>query len=328
MTYRAGMACALLGAGLVLAMPARAAGETGAAPKPGSNVVVDVRSDRIVLLDIVQVGQRLVAVGERGFVLVSDDGGQNWKGVNTPVTRQLTGVAFKDEKVGVAVGHGGSFVRTEDGANTWQQVTVDDAGPDSLLGVTHLGGDHFIAYGAFGLYFDSQDAGKTWTRGMVLAEDFDRHISQVIPVGDSLLLVAESGTLARSDDGGATWTALTSPYQGSYFGALAVRDGSVLVFGMRGNVYRTLDLGTTWTKVETGTTTSLMSGRQLADGRVMLVGNAGLILESADGGQSFVLHWSKPGKGLAALVEKTGGGIVFAGESGITPLDPAWLKSP
>jgi photosystem II stability/assembly factor-like uncharacterized protein len=206
-------------------------------------------------------------------------------------------------------------------------VTVDDAGPDSLLGVTHVDGDHFVAYGAFGLYFDSKDAGKSWQRTIVLSEDFDRHISQIIVVGTALLLVAESGTLARSDDGGATWIALTSPYQGSYFGALAVKDGSVLAFGMRGNVFRSLDLGTTWQKVETGTTTSFMSGRQLADGRVMLVGNSGLIAESADGGQSFVLHMAKPGKGFASLVEKPGGGILFAGESGVTPLDPAWLKS-
>ena len=288
-----------------LAAPARsednaAGGEAGRPP-----CVVDVRSDRIVLIDIAQAGDRLIAVGERGFTLVSDDG-KAWKGVQTPVTRTLTGVAFKDAKVGVAVGHGGSFVRTDDGGTTWSQVAVDEAGPDSLLGVTHLDGDHFIAYGAFGLYFDSVDAGRTWQRGMVLSEDFDRHISQVIAVGTSLLLVGESGTLARSDDGGATWTALTSPYQGSFFGALAVKDGSVLVFGMRGNVYRTLDLGATWQKVETGTTVSFMSGQQLADGRVMLVGNSGLIAESADGGQSFVLHTAKPGKGFAALVGEAG----------------------
>ncbi len=326
MIYRAGIACALLGAGLCLAAPARSDETAQVAKKPASTVVVDIRSDRIVLLGITQVGKRLIAVGERGFTLVSDDAGKSWKGVQTPVTRQLTGLAFKDDKVGIAVGHGGSFVRTEDGGNTWSLVTVEEAGPDSVLGVTHIAGDHFVAYGAFGLYFDSQDAGKSWQRSMVLSEDFDRHISQVVVVGNSLLLVAESGTLARSDDGGATWIPLTSPYAGSYFGALGLQDGSILVFGMRGNVYRTLDLGATWQKIETGTTTSLMSGRQLADGRVMLVGNAGLIAESADNGQTFVLHWASPGKGFAALVEKDGGGIIFAGESGITPLDPNWLK--
>jgi len=328
MMYRAGIGCAVLAASLWLGAPAMAEEQAAPAqPKPKSGVVVDVRSDRIVLMDIAQTGNRLIAVGERGFTLVSDDGGKTWKGSQTAVNRQLTGLAFRDDKVGVAVGHGGSFVRTEDGGTTWSKIAVDEAGEDSLLGVTHLGGDHFIAYGAFGLYFDSQDAGKTWQRKTVLSEDFDRHISQVIPVGTSLLLVAESGTLARSDDGGTTWVALTSPYQGSYFGALAVKDGSVLAFGMRGNVYRSIDLGTTWQKIETGTTVSLMSGRQLADGRVMLVGNSGLIAESADNGQSFVLHSAQPGKGFAALLEKSGGGIIFAGESGVTPLDPAWLKS-
>ena len=45
----------------------------------------------------------------------------------TPVTRTLTGIAYRDAKVGVAVGHGGSFVRTEDGGATWQEVIVDEA---------------------------------------------------------------------------------------------------------------------------------------------------------------------------------------------------------
>ena len=297
----------MLGASLCLAAPAHGEERAEAARQtPAQRAVVDLRSDRILLLDIAQVDKRITAVGERGFTLVSDDGGQTWKGLPTPVTRTLTGVAFKDAKVGVAVGHGGSFVRTEDGGSTWSQVTVDEAGPDSLLGVTHLAGDHFIAYGAFGLYFDSQDAGKTWQRVTVLSEDFDRHISQIIVVGNSLLLVAESGTLARSDDGGATWTALTSPYQGSYFGALAVKDGSVLAFGMRGNVFRSLDVGTTWQKIETGTTTSFMAGLQLADGRVMLVGNSGLIAESADGGQSFVLHTADARQGLRRAHGKAG----------------------
>jgi photosystem II stability/assembly factor-like uncharacterized protein len=96
---------------------------------------------------------------------------------------------------------------------------------------------------------------------------------------------------------------------------------------MRGNVYRSLDLGTTWQKVETGTTVAFMAGHQLADGRVMLVGNSGLIAQSADGGQRFALHTAQPGKGFAAILEKPDGGIIFAGESGVTPLDPAWLKS-
>ena len=115
-------------------------------------------------MDLERAGERLLAVGERGFVLLSDDAGKSWKAVPTPVTRTLTGLAFKDARVGVAVGHGASVVRTEDAGATWQQVRIEEAGTDSLLGITHVAGDHFIAYGAFGLLFDSADAGRTWTR--------------------------------------------------------------------------------------------------------------------------------------------------------------------
>jgi photosystem II stability/assembly factor-like uncharacterized protein len=321
-------ACVVIGAGLVT-LPPSYAEQTAPAAKPASSrVVVDIRSDRIVLMEIVRTGDRLVAVGERGFTLVSDDEGRSWKAHPTPVDRTLTGVAFKDAgTTGVAVGHGGTVIRTEDGGQNWHRVPLADAGSDSLLGVVNLGGDHFVAYGAFGLYFDSVDAGKTWQKRMVLSEDFDRHISQVLPVGtSSLLLVAESGTLARSDDGGATWTALTSPYQGSYFGALVTRSGAILVFGMRGNVYRSTDMGATWQKIPLATTVSLMYGQQLEDGRVLLVGNSGLIALSKDDGQTLDLHWSPARRGFAGLAED-GQQIILVGETGVTLLDPAWLTN-
>jgi photosystem II stability/assembly factor-like uncharacterized protein len=299
-----------------------AASLTGADDRVGP--VVAIRPDRIILMDIEQAGERLFAVGERGFVLMSDDAGETWNAVATPVTRTLTGIAFKDARTGIAVGHGASVVRTEDAGQTWQAVALEEAGTDSLLGITHVDGDHFLAYGAFGLLFDSTDAGRTWTRRALLAEDFDRHISQVLQVDGALMLVAESGTLARSDDGGQTWIQLESPYEGSFFGALETRGDAVLVFGMRGNVFRTEDLGATWQKVETGTTTSFMAGRQLADGNLLLVGNAGLLARSADDGRSVDLHWSPAGRGFAALVE-TDGKVLLAGESGVTTLDSQWF---
>jgi photosystem II stability/assembly factor-like uncharacterized protein len=318
-------ACVWLGAGLVGVPIAHAQGEAGSPPARG-RTVVEIRTDRIILMDIAQAGERLVAVGERGFALLSDDAGKTWKPIETPVTRTLTGVAFKDAKVGIAVGHNGSLVRTEDGGETWVHLPLEETGSDSLLGAAHLGGDSFAAYGAFGLYFLSADAGQTWQRQIVVDEEYDRHISQVVRTGESLLMVAESGSLARSVDGGVTWTALESPYVGSYFGAIALRDGALLVFGMRGNVFRSEDMGVTWQEINLDTTASLNSGRQLEDGRVLLVGNSGLLALSRDDGKSLELHWSPAGRGFAALAEVPGG-VVLVGESGVTMLDPAWLEA-
>lgn len=309
----------------ILSAPAARSEEGAAAAKPaGSKVVVDIRPDRIVLMDVALAGNRLIAVGERGFTLVSDNAGKEWHAHGTPVSRTLTGIAFKDEKTGVAVGHGGTVIRTDDAGEHWTQVAVDEAGTDSLLGVTWLGEDHFIAYGAFGLYFDSTDAGRSWQRRTILNEEFDRHISQVIAVGSTLVLAAESGTLLRSDDGGTTWTEIVSPYQGSFFGVTYTQGGALLAFGMRGNVYRSTDLGATWTKIELGTTVALMSGRQLSGGRLLLVGNSGLLLDSKDDGQTMGVHWAPERKGFASFAQ-IGSRVILVGESGVTTLDPAWL---
>jgi photosystem II stability/assembly factor-like uncharacterized protein len=319
-------ACAWLGVSFLAVPMAYAEREAGATPAR-ARTVVDIRTDRIILMDVAKAGDRLVAVGERGFALLSDDGGKTWKPSETPVTRTLTGVAFKDAQVGVAVGHNGSLVQTADGGVTWTHIPLEETGSDSLLGATYLGGDRFAAYGAFGLYFISEDAGKTWQRQTLLDEEFDRHVSEIVRLGDSaLLLVAESGTLARSDDGGLTWTALESPYVGSYFGAINLADGGLLAFGMRGNVFRSADTGATWREIDLDTTASLNSGIQLADGRILLVGNSGLLALSRDGGQTLELHWSPAGKGFAAAAEVPGG-VVLVGEAGVTMLDPAWLEA-
>ena len=313
------LACLAMGTGLAFGSVAQGSGPERAA------TVVEIRPDRIYLLGIARAGDRLVTVGERGFALVSDDAGKTWRAVATPTTRTLTGVAFEDARLGVAVGHGGSLVRTEDGGNTWTAVNVeDDAGSDSLLGVVSLGGGRFAAYGAFGMYLASSDGGATWQRRQVISEEFENHISQVMPFNGALWMVAEYGTLARSDDGGDTWVELESPYDGSFFGMVVAADGALVLHGMRGTVFRSADGGASWQEVELRTTTTPNGSAVLSDGRIVLVGNSGLVATSSDNGQSFDIKWSPTGRGFSGLVEVPGG-IVVAGENGVGLLDVASL---
>jgi len=320
------VACLLVGAGLALTSAAESGGQQApaGASGPRAGTVVDIKPNRLVLMDITRAGDRLVTVGERGFVLLSDDAGDSWRAVGTPVTRTLTGVAFNGDKLGVAVGHGGSVVRTEDGGESWTEVPMDDAYGESLLGVTALGDGRFAAYGAFGMYFDSTDGGQSWTKRVILNEDFDRHISQVVAANGQLWLVGESGTMATCDAMCTDYVQVTAPYEGSFFGMVVARDGALVAFGMRGSVFRSADNGQSWEKVEINTTASFNGGRTLADGRIMLVGNAGLVATSRDDGRTFEIQWSPASRGFSAVVE-IGDRLVVAGEAGVEVLDTAAL---
>ncbi|MBL0150765.1 MAG: hypothetical protein IPP87_19595 [Ideonella sp.] len=78
---------------------------------------------RNVLLAAAAAGPRLVAVGERGLVVLSDDGGASWRQAQTvPVSVTLTAVQFIDERLGWAVGHGGVVLRSEDAGQTWRRM--------------------------------------------------------------------------------------------------------------------------------------------------------------------------------------------------------------
>ena len=284
-----------------------------------------IKANKVIQIGMAKAGKRIVSVGERGIVLVSDDDGATWKAVRTPTTRTLTTVAFADDRVGVAVGHGGSVLRTEDAGNTWTQIEVADAGRDSLLGLTFLGGQDFAAFGAFGLFIITNDAGKTWRRMQVVDADFDRHIMGLVPMDGVWFLAAESGNLARSKDAGATWEKLKSPYVGSFFGALVAKDGALIAFGMRGNVWRSTDKGSTWTKIEIGNTIGINGGGVMGDGSIVLVGNVGMVATSHDNGNSFKVAMSPRGAGFATVVANSKDEPVVAGEAGVALLDSKLL---
>jgi photosystem II stability/assembly factor-like uncharacterized protein len=76
---------------------------------------------RSLLLDITLAGDRLVAAGERGHILYSDDNGDQWHQASVPTTQMLTGVYFADAKHGWAVGHDGLIIASDDGGKIWRQ---------------------------------------------------------------------------------------------------------------------------------------------------------------------------------------------------------------
>uniref|UniRef100_UPI00036A9E88 WD40/YVTN/BNR-like repeat-containing protein n=1 Tax=Pseudomonas putida TaxID=303 RepID=UPI00036A9E88 len=75
---------------------------------------------RAVLQDVARADARLVAVGERGVVLLSDDNGATWRQATAvPVSVSLTAVQFIDARNGWAVGHAGVVLHSQDGGEHW-----------------------------------------------------------------------------------------------------------------------------------------------------------------------------------------------------------------
>jgi len=270
----------------------------------------------LLLLDAVQAGQRLVAVGERGHIVLSDDQGASWRPVASPTQATLTALYFVDAQTGWAVGHDSVILKSTNGGASWRLVHSAPDLQKPLLKVWFRDARQGFAIGAYGLFLQSNDGGASW-QPRTIAEG-DKHLNAFAAHSDGKLFIAgEAGSLLRSDDAGQTWQALESPYKGSFFDILSLPDGALLVYGLRGKIFRSGDAGETWEAIESGGQDALLDGAVLADGGIVLTGKSGSVLVSRDLGKTFSLTQHPSRKHFAALLVAGKQALLF-GESGVT----------
>ena len=311
---------------LLLAALISGAGITTAQDDPSETSVMAPLASKSLMLDAVALDDRLVAVGERGHILISDDGGASWRQVEAPTRTMLTAVAFVDNQIGVAVGHDSVILRTTDGGDTWELVYSAPEDEAPFFDVWFADETNGMAIGAYGSHYRTVDGGLTWDFEPI--GDTDWHLHEVARAGDgTLYLAAEAGYVYRSNDGGATWTEVPSPYEGSYFGVLPLEGDTILLFGLRGHLFRSDDAGENWEEIATDTVALLTNGIRLADGTIIIVGLGGAVLISTDDGQSFTFHQQAGRRGISTVVETADGSLLLVGEFGVRTATTAELTA-
>lgn len=289
---------------LALALTAAAA---AAEPAPAAAFKAPL-AEKAPMLAAARAGQRIVAVGDYGTVLLSDDEGRSWRQADRVPSREtLTALSFIDARHGWAVGHGGLVLATVDGGATWEQRY--GAGKDvALFAVRFADAERGLAVGAFGFAMETRDGGRNWqTIGVAQGNLADRHLYNLFRAGNGeLWITAESGTLFHATADGKGFAAVALPAKASMWGGLALADGGLLVWGMRGRVLRSGDGGRSWHEVPSGTQQALTAGVQLAGGEIVLAGLGGAIVRSRDGGRSFVAEIRPERQSHTALIESGG----------------------
>jgi photosystem II stability/assembly factor-like uncharacterized protein len=228
--------------------------------------------DDATLHDVQLLGDRYGwAVGDRGAVWQTTDGGRTWQRVLCPGDGSLRSVCFLTDRVGWIVGGGirpygggqsGVVLRTEDGGETWIHQQRADA--DRLLPVLH----HVQ-------FFSLQS-------GVAVGES-----SETVPTG-----------VLQTSDGGATWQPLGgSMSRGWRAGGLLEPDVG-FVAGPQG---RFTSIAGGQVQPEPPGASGMrgfVGGVLRADRRGWLVGEGGLILTSSDAGTS----WQPPAGVLPRLL--------------------------
>ena len=325
--YSGRLRCALLLALASAALPAFAqdsAGYTSGPPAPVQPRPAEMmpRATQSPMMAVIYTGEHLIAVGDRGEILASNDAG-HWAQVPVPVRSPLTAVSFADPRNGWAVGHDAAILHTTDGGKSWVLENFQPELEKPFLGVLAVDKDRAYAVGALGLFYETRDGGADWNEVKTpLAREAELNLFSIIRLGSGNLLIAgEQGTLLQSTDNGASWSKLKSPYDGAWFGAVPVGARGALLCGLRGNAWLNADLhGGKWRHIDTHTGEAFYGCATAAPGRAALVGNDGIIevVDTARGEAHRVespaaVTWS----GVAAWQQ----GLVLAGETGMRQVD-------
>ena len=232
------------------AAPQASAKLTDVLDKPASTARLTAASP---MLRVARCAKRLVAVGERGVIVYSDDDGARWQQAKVPVSVTLTGVQFTSEKRGFVIGHSGVVLRTDDAGLTWRRMLdgrqyaallsqpeavrqAELEGPDKPWLSLHFTDDqNGWVVGAFGMALQTADGGQTWRS---VAERLPNprvlHLNAVQRQGQNVWIAGEQGLYLVSTDGGRSFSAPSTGYRGSFFAVCPLADGGVVLGGLRG----------------------------------------------------------------------------------------------
>lgn len=318
------------------------------------------QAQQAVLLDLARAGARLVTVGERGIVLLSDDNGVSWRQAQVPVSVSLTAVQFVDDMTGWAVGHAGAVLVSHDGGETWavqldgnraaqlelhsarEQLTqaadpeaaaarvqtaerlVGEGADKPFLAMKFTDARHGLIVGAYGLAFATADGGASWQSLMGQIDNpMGAHLYAIARHGTHWFLAGEQGYLARSDDDGQSFAALDSPYSGSFFAVQVRDDGTLLAAGLKGNAFVSSDDGATFVAAPVPLPVSFSDAIRTDDGQLLLVNQGGALFRTDARSQASLQPLGKPlGKPVASVVQAADGSLVLAGFTGLTRLAP------
>ncbi|RKS27311.1 photosystem II stability/assembly factor-like uncharacterized protein [Pseudomonas sp. WPR_5_2] len=269
---------------------------------------------------LAQAGGRLIAVGQRGHILFSDDN-TTWVQAQVPVSCDLTALTFPSASQGWAVGHEGVVLHSSDAGKTWRkqldgrQIAElllkhygNPANPDDpeaqrlkqdaelfatqgadkpLLDVWFADERNGFVTGAFNLILRTGDGGQSWVPWLDRVDNpRSLHLYGLRPAAGTLFMVAEQGLVLKLDAARQHFVKVDLPYDGTLFGLLG-DDHLLLVYGLRGNAWRSLDGGTTWSRADTGISDGITSGLMVDDGSIVLASQTGQLLRSTDRGATF-----------------------------------------
>jgi photosystem II stability/assembly factor-like uncharacterized protein len=267
--------------------------------------------------DITRSGSRLVAVGERGRIMLSDDNGLSWRQVRSPVSTTLICCRFASAKVGWISGQMGVVLKTTDAGDSWSRVLDGFTAASAMVAEAKAD----VARPGAAPSPPSDDTAPTELQNaqFFVSSGASIPLLTILPISETHLLVFGGFGLAlESLDGGSSWKGMAArvldPNGFHIYAALQSSDAVVAV-GEQGLILRGPPDGTLNT-IQSPFSGSLFGLLSLASGNQLAFGLQGAVLLSADDGLTWKSGIPATGNSILAGVVLQDQRILLGDEGG------------
>ncbi len=315
-----------LGISLVMAAPAAfAVGDLLETPARETTLAAEY-----LLNGVAVAGERLVAVGERGHIIYSDDDGKSWVQAEVPVSVTLTAINFGSPTDGWAVGHSGVVMHSSDAGETW---TIQLDGIRAFELAIEAKEERIEVLEA-----ELEEAPEEDREDLEWALDdvyftlenmkADLEIGPVNPMldvwfedADHGFVIGAYGMIFRTTDGGESWRdwsdQVANPSGYHLNGIADVAGGGLVIVGEAGLILVSTNNGDTWEAQESPYTGSLFGVIGTGDvDEILTYGLRGNIFLSTNLGGSWTTITNEAGATLNGGTVAENGRIVLVGNGG------------
>ncbi|GAB2669309.1 WD40/YVTN/BNR-like repeat-containing protein [Arenimonas aestuarii] len=298
-------------------------GETAAAADPASqDAEMMPRASQSLLLDAVQTAAGYFVVGERGHILMSEDG-QAWKQMPVPTRSTLTSISSSDGVLW-AGGHDGVIVHSTDGGQSWtrrrlQVWTPDYADPLDgvpVMDMLMVDGMNGFAVGAYAMFLETTDGGVTWSPRGIINYDEPEPAAEAAPAAGSEAPAADDWTFDASD---LQLEAESDPH---LYAMARTDQGHLVIAGERGAFFRSTDGGQTWERDRLPYEGSMFGILAFGGQHLLVHGLRGNVLESRDLGRSWTAVDTGVNTSLMGGHALANGGAILVGANGVVLTRP------
>jgi len=283
-----------------------------------------------LLNDADRAGDRIVAAGERGHIIFSDNGGDSWTQAEVPVSVTLTGVDFGTGTHGWAVGHSGVVLHSEDAGATWKLQLTGIRAAELAIETRKEQIEAMEARIEEAPEEEIEDLEWELEDLIFSLENMqaDLEIGPVNPFLDVWFeneshgfVVGAYGMILRTTDGGQSWEdkgpQIDNPRSFHLNSITRIAGEALIIVGEAGQIFVSEDNGDTWERRESPYEGSLFGALGTGnEDEVLVFGLRGNTLKSTDLGETWEIVPNEGGATLNDGAVGDDGRIILVGNSG------------